>query len=146
MLSIYILGLLCVNIAETKESEPKTYLEKASEPTYTSGKSPLWQKGEKVVKFITHLSMNEDDYFADRHCKLCKRKFMDIERATALPCNQKHIFHRKCVIAHLQRKDKCPSCESEAPQDLVKAARDPDYRDFSSFADKYHNAAYGVRV
>jgi hypothetical protein len=48
-------------------------------------------------------------------CVICLEEFMAGDELGALPCSQKHIFHRGCVAEWLGRSNACPLCRRALP-------------------------------
>jgi hypothetical protein len=69
-----------------------------------------------LEKRVYHRGEDEDGLgTTGTGCVICLEDFMAGDELGALPCSQKHIFHRGCVSEWLGRSNACPLCRRALP-------------------------------
>ena len=69
--------------------------------------------------------MNESDYNpylfnACKECIICMETFEDNQKVTALPCDERHYFHSKCILSWSERHRNCPLCKKPYDVGAIK--------------------------
>lgn len=49
----------------------------------------------------------------EKQCPICVEEFTKESEVVALPCNEKHIYHARCIEQWLRRHNTCPLCKVE---------------------------------
>lgn len=65
---------------------------------------------------MRQLTMNESVYDpflfnSYRECIICMETFVDGEKVTCLPCDDRHYFHSDCILSWSERYRNCPLCK-----------------------------------
>lgn len=84
----------------------------------------------KMIESVTLLESNLNKFVPFNHeekesdvCCICILPFQVNENIRLMPCNRKHIFHKRCIDKWLSHNKACPTCRKEITKKLIQKTR-----------------------
>lgn len=72
----------------------------------------------KILKEV-EFSITSCESPEDSICSICLSSFNEGEMLGVLPCDDRHRFHKKCIITWLAKKESCPLCQHDLGEFFV---------------------------
>ncbi|XP_057814548.2 E3 ubiquitin-protein ligase RDUF2-like [Cryptomeria japonica] len=67
---------------------------------------------KEAVEALLKLTIAVNFVNEESHCSICTEAFQLGEDALQMPCHQAHIFHSRCLLPWLERRNTCPICRA----------------------------------
>ncbi|XP_059067120.1 uncharacterized protein LOC131858127 [Cryptomeria japonica] len=64
------------------------------------------------VEKLTQIIIAAHHVNAESECSICTEPFQVGDDARQLPCHESHIFHARCLVQWLERRNTCPICRT----------------------------------
>ena len=74
-----------------------------------------YNKSEASLKQINALIEVRSLPFGGEDCPICSVGLLPEEKLARLPCDERHVFHRDCLISWLKINPSCPICRYHSP-------------------------------
>ncbi|GLJ07929.1 hypothetical protein SUGI_0077660 [Cryptomeria japonica] len=70
------------------------------------------QSHREVVGRLTQIIIAANHVNAECQYSICTEPFHLRDDARQMPCHESHIFHTRCLLQWLVRRDNCPICRT----------------------------------
>ncbi|XP_059067106.1 E3 ubiquitin-protein ligase AIP2-like [Cryptomeria japonica] len=61
---------------------------------------------------LTQIIIAANHVNAESECSICTEPFQVGDDARQMPCHESHIFHARCLVQWLERRNNCPTCRT----------------------------------
>lgn len=75
---------------------------------------------EMILLTLNESAYNSDLFTGCDECAFCMETFELGQKTTALPCDARHFFHSKCILAWSRNHRTCPLCKVEFDENLIR--------------------------
>ncbi|XP_057814638.1 E3 ubiquitin-protein ligase RDUF1-like [Cryptomeria japonica] len=71
-------------------------------------------RAQTILSFciLAQIIIAADHVNAESECSICTEPFQVGDDARQMPCHESHIFHARCLLPWLKRRNTCPTCRT----------------------------------
>lgn len=75
-----------------------------------------WHRERQIRRVVEDLGSVNKNISEEENvmCAICLSDFEAAEEVCQLRCHELHIFHKKCIVQWLKKKNECPVCRQRA--------------------------------
>ncbi|XP_057814595.2 probable E3 ubiquitin-protein ligase RHC1A [Cryptomeria japonica] len=66
----------------------------------------------EAVERLSQIIIAANHFNAEAVCPICTEPFQLGDDARQMPCHEAHIFHARCLLPWLERRNSCPICRA----------------------------------